>query len=74
MAFSSNSGVSIPTREEKKDDILPIILINGKIVAENLLTHINNSNKTLEKIVKEQDEWAIRNIGTQPYDTILSRK
>ncbi len=58
-------------QEEIKDDKLPIILINGKKVSELLLTYINKSGKTLEEIVKDQDEWAKENLGTMHYDSIL---
>lgn len=57
---------------EIKDDKLPIILINGKKVSELLLTYINLSGKSLSTIVKEQDNWANDNIGTEHYDTILN--
>ncbi|MGQ3676881.1 restriction endonuclease [Tenacibaculum discolor] len=57
---------------EIRDDKLPIILINGKKVSELLLTYINLSGKSLTKIVQEQDNWAIENIGTEHYDTILN--
>lgn len=43
-------------QEEIKDDRLPIILINGKKVAELLLTYMKNNNKTLAQIVLEHDE------------------
>lgn len=61
-----------PAQAEIRDDKLPIILINGKKVSELLLTHINLSGKSLEQIVKEQDEWAKDNIGTEHYETILN--
>lgn len=57
---------------EIKDDKLPIILINGKKVSELLLTYMNLSGKSLSTIVKEQDNWANDNIGTEHYDTILN--
>ena len=50
---------------EIKDDKLPIILINGKKVSELLLTYMNLSVKSLNQIVMNQDEWAVRNIGTE---------
>jgi hypothetical protein len=56
---------------EIKDDKLPIILINGKKVSELLLNYMNYSGKSLAKIVKEQDEWAQSNIGSEHYDSIL---
>jgi len=59
-------------QEEIKDDRLPIILINGKKVAELLLTYMNQTNKKLDEIVAEQDEWAKHNLGSQHYDSILS--
>ena len=59
-------------QSEIKDDKLPIILINGKKVSELLLNYINSSGKSLGKIVKEQDEWAQKNIGSEHYDSILS--
>jgi hypothetical protein len=62
---------SVQAQEEIRDDKLPIILINGKKVAELLLTHIHDTKKTLSTIVAEQDEWAKHNIGTNHYDTIL---
>ena len=57
---------------EIRDDKLPIILINGKKVSELLLTYMNLSGKSLSTIVKEQDNWANDNIGTEHYDTILN--
>lgn len=57
---------------EIKDDKLPIILINGKKVAELLLTYMNLSGKSLKQIINEQDTWAEKNIGTEHYDTILN--
>lgn len=59
-------------QEEVKDDKLPIILINSKMVAELLLSYINNTNKSLFDIVSEQDEWAKSNLGTEHYETILN--
>jgi len=32
---------------------------------------MNYSGKSLAKIVKEQDEWAQSNIGSEHYDSIL---
>lgn len=61
-----------PAQAEIKDDKLPIILINGKKVSELLLTYMNSSGKTLKQIVDEQDSWAIDNIGTEHYDSILN--
>lgn len=59
-------------QEEIKDDKLPIILINGKKVSQLLLTYMNKTNKSLSEIVKEQDAWAIKNLGTEHYETILN--
>lgn len=59
-------------QEEIKNDKLPIILVNGKKVSELLLNYINKTNKKLEQIVLEQDEWAKDNLGTEHYDTILN--
>jgi hypothetical protein len=59
-------------QEEIRDDKLPIILINGKKVSELLLTYINRTGKSLKQIVKEQDEWALDNLGTLHYDSILN--
>ena len=64
--------ITAPAQAEIRDDKLPIILLNGKKVAELLLTEINRSNKNLTQIVSEQDEWATNNVGTQHYDTILN--
>lgn len=58
-------------QEEIRDDKLPIILINGKKVAELLLDHMHETKKSLSALVAEQDEWAKDNIGTSHYDTIL---
>ena len=55
---------------EIKDDKLPIILINGKKVSELLLTYMNLSVKSLNQIVMNQDEWAVRNIGTEHYSKV----
>jgi hypothetical protein len=63
---------TMPAQAEIKDDKLPIILINGKKVAELLMTYMNRTKKTLNEIVKEQDEWAINNLGDEHYDKILS--
>ena len=60
-------------QEEIKDDKLPIILINGKKVSQLLLTYINKTGKTLSKIVEEQDIWAVENLGTLHYDSILGQ-
>jgi len=57
---------------EIRDDKLPIVLINGKKVSELLLTYLNSSGKSLEQLVKEQDNWARYNIGTEHYDSILN--
>jgi hypothetical protein len=59
-------------QEEIRDDKLPIILINGKKVSELLLTYINRTGKSLKEIVKEQDEWALDNLGTLHYDSRLN--
>ena len=66
------STFTSPAQAEIKDDKLPIILINGKKVSELLLTYMNLSGKSLSTIVKEQDNWANDNIGTEHYDTILN--
>jgi hypothetical protein len=33
---------------------------------------MNLSGKSLNQIVREQDEWAESNIGSEHYDTILN--
>jgi hypothetical protein len=63
---------TMPAQAEIKDDKLPIILINGKKVAELLMTFMNRTKMTLDEIVKEQDEWAVNNLGDEHYDKILN--
>ncbi len=56
---------------EVKDDKLPIILINGKKVAELLFDYMHKTRKVLSEIVGEQDTWAKSNLRSMPYDLIL---
>lgn len=59
-------------QKEINDDKLPIILINGKKVAELLLKYLHTTNKSLSELVKQRDLWALSNVGTDHYDTILN--
>lgn len=59
-------------QHEIKDDKLPIIMINGKKVAELLLQYINMTGKSLREVVEEQDEWSRSNVGDRHYETVLT--
>jgi hypothetical protein len=63
--------ISIPAQKEIHDDKLPIILINGRKVTELLLTYINEHQISLEELVKRQDEWALLNMGSDDYNSVL---
>ena len=63
--------ISIPAQKEIYDDKLPIILINGRKATELLLTYINEHQISLEELVKRQDEWAVLNMGSDDYNSIL---
>lgn len=63
--------ITEPAQKEIKEDRLPIILINGKKVAELLLNYMNMTNKRLNDIVEEQDKWMEENIKNIHYNSIL---
>ena len=61
-------------QHEIKDDKLPIIMINGKKVAELLLQYMNMTGTSLSDLVAEQDEWSRNNVGDRHYETVLTHR
>ena len=62
---------SVAGQREVKDDRLPIIMINGKKVAQLLLDYISKTKNNLQNIVDERDAWMRNNTkGHHNYEAV----
>jgi hypothetical protein len=61
------------TQAEVSMDELPIILINGRLLADLILSYLIKTGKTLKDVLEERDEWYDNSQRNIPIENILHK-